>query len=95
MWRVNLKIDGLSVDALVVACYPGCLRFNLAPDLGEVVEPPSRMVQELAPFMLPCDTGGRVWVVYLIMGRLVLVLARKVDELQNQRPPRNDAASSG
>lgn len=94
VWRVDLEVDGLSVDALVVSCYPGCLGLDLASNLGEVVESPSRMVEKLAPFLLACNAGGCVWDMNLVIFRLVFALARQVDELQDQRSPRDDAASS-
>lgn len=38
MRRVDLKVDGLPVNALVVACYPSCLVLDLALDILKVCE---------------------------------------------------------
>lgn len=79
MRRVNLEVDRLSVNALVVACYPGCFRLYFTLYLGEIVKPSSRVVKKLAPFLLTRDTGGRVGDMNFIMGRFVLAVARKID----------------
>lgn len=93
MWRVYLKVDRLSVDALVVSCYSCSLVLNFPPDLAEVVETATRNVIELGPLILPCHAGGCVRYVDLIVLRLVAV-AGNVDELQDQRSSGDDAASS-
>tara|TARA_R110002003_G_scaffold59_19_gene5376 strand:+ start:1958 stop:2278 length:321 start_codon:yes stop_codon:yes gene_type:complete len=94
MRRVDFEVDGLSVDALVVSCYPRRLGFDFASDLGEVVELPPWDVEEFSPFLLASDTCWRVWDVHFVA--LVLIsLAGKVDELQNKWPPGNDATTSG
>ena len=91
MWRIDFKVDGLSVDALVAARYPSRFCFNFAFDLGEVVEPPPRLVEKFSPFLLACDASRRMRNMYFIVCGSVLTVARKVDELQDQWPPRDDA----
>lgn len=95
MWGVNLEVDGLSVDALVVSRYPCRLVLNLAPDLGEVVVSPPWDVQKFSPFLLSGDTCWCVGHVYFIVIVGVVAFAGKVDELEDERPPGNNAAASG
>lgn len=94
MRRVDLEIDRLPVDALVVTRYPSCLCLDFALDVGEVVEPPSGLVEELAPFLLSCDAGRGMRNVDFVVCRLVFTVAREVDELQDEWPPCNDATST-
>jgi hypothetical protein len=93
MRRVNLQVDGLPVDALVVSCYPRCLRFDFTFDLGEVVEPPPGYMMELSPFLLACYTCWCMWDMYFVAGGFVVAVAGEVDELENERSPCYDAAS--
>jgi hypothetical protein len=95
VWGVHLQVDRLPVDALVVSRYPRCLGFDLAPDLCEVVESAPGNVQKLSPFLLSCYAGGRVWHVDLIALLGIVALAREVDQLEDKRSPRDDAAASG
>lgn len=94
MWRVNLEVNGLSVDALVISSYPRCLVLNLPLDLAKILEPPAGQVVELRPFVLCSNACRRVWCVDLIVIWLVSALAGDVDELQNQRSSSDNAASS-
>lgn len=89
--RVNLQVDGLPVDALIASGNPRRLVLNLPLDLAEVVEPAAGNVSKLGPFILTGYTRWRVWHVYL---GLVVSAARDVDELQNQRSPCDNAAST-
>lgn len=95
MRRVDLEIDGLPVDALVVSSYPRCLRLDFTLDVGKVVEPPPWVVEELSPFLLSCYARGCMRDVDFVVVWDVFAVARKVDELQNERSPRYDTASSG
>lgn len=94
MWGIDFEIDGLPVDALVAARYPGGFCLNFAFNLSEVVEPPSRLVEKFSPFLLSCDARRGMRHVYFIVCGPVLTVARKVDELQDQWPPRDNAAST-
>ena len=52
-------------------------------------------MKEFAPFLLSCDTcwGVRDMDLVILVG--VLAFAGEVDELEDERPPGNDAAASG
>lgn len=50
MGRVDFEVDGLPVDALVVASYPRGLILNLTLDVAKVCKPSVRNVDELGPF---------------------------------------------
>lgn len=93
MGRVDLKVDGLTIDALVVSSNSGRLVLNLPLDLTEIVEATTGNVVELSPFVLTSNRGRGVWHVNLIAFGSVGV-AGDVDELQNQRTTSDDAASS-
>jgi len=93
MRRVDLEVDGLTVDALVVSSNSGRLVLNLPLDLTKVVEATTRDVIELSPFVLTSDRGRGVWHVDLIALGSVGI-AGDVDELQNERTTSYDAASS-
>jgi hypothetical protein len=93
--RVDLEVNGLPVDALVVACYPGRLVLNLAPDLGEVIVPPTWDVEELSPFLLASNACWGVGHMHFVVVVCILALAGEVDELQNQGSSGHDAAASG
>lgn len=92
MRRVDLEVDGLSVDALVASCYPGSLILDLALDVRKIVKPSVRNVVELGPF--GASRGGRrlVRIARWVGGILVL---GDVDELEDQGSTGADAASSG
>lgn len=93
--RVDFEVNGLSVDALVVACYSRRLILNLPFHFTEVVEAATHHVVELGPLILTSNTCGSVWDIDLIAIRFVVSGAWNIDELQNQRPARDNAASSG
>lgn len=94
MWRVDLEVDRLPVDAFVVSCYPRGFVLDFAFNLGEVVEPPPGNVQKLSPFLLASYARGGMWNVNLIV-IVFIALAGKVDELKDKRPTCYDAAASG
>jgi len=50
MWGVYFEVDGLPVDALVVASYPGRLTLDLSFHILEVREPTIGDMVELCPF---------------------------------------------
>lgn len=93
MGRVDLQIDGLTVDTLVVSSNSGRLVLNLSLDLTEIVEATARDVVELSPFILASDRGWSVWHVDLIAFGSVGI-AGDIDELQDERSTSDDAASS-
>lgn len=93
--RVDLEVDGLAVDALVVACYSGCLGLDLAPDVVEVEEPSARDVKKLSPLLGTMSSGRCVTHVYLVIVVFVFALAGEVDELEDERPSSDDAAATG
>jgi hypothetical protein len=95
MRRIDLEVNGLSVDALVVSCYPGGLVLDLAPDLGEVVVSPPWDVEKLSPFLLSCNTCWSVGNVHFVFVVGIFAFAGKVDELKDERPPSNNATTSG
>lgn len=81
MRRVDLQVYGLPVDALVVACYPRGLSFDLTLNLGEIVEPAAGNMVKFGPFLLPCYTRGSMRDMHFMVVGLVVALAREVDEL--------------
>lgn len=93
MRRVDLEVDGLSVDALVASSDPGRLVLNFPLDLMKVVEAASGYVIELAPLILAGDRSWSVWHMDLVAVRPVRG-AGDVDELQNQGATSDNAASS-
>jgi hypothetical protein len=62
---------------------------------AEIIELATREVVELRPLVLTGDTGSRMWDMNLILLGLIVAFTRDVDELQDQRPPGDDAAASG
>lgn len=95
MWREDLQVDRLSVDALVVTCYPCSLCLDLTLHFSKVVPPSGRHMMEFGPFPLYCDARWSMQDVYLVICRPVVSLARDVDELEDERSPCNDATASG
>lgn len=89
--RVDLEIDRLSIDAFVVARYPGGFILNFAFDIGEVAESAVWDMMELGPFR-PSSLRGRSIRIGRLWGRVVL---RHIDKLQDKRAPCNDATSAG
>lgn len=92
--RVHLEVDGLSVDALVRACDPVGLIFNLPLDFLEIVESAAGDVVELSPLVLTGDGLGGVRNVDCIVFGLVGARGGNVDELQDKRSPCYDAATA-
>ena len=93
MRRVDLEVDGLTVNTLVVSSDSGRLVLNLSLDLAKIVEATTGNVVELSPLVLTSNRGWGVWHVDLIALGSVGI-AGDVDELQNQRTTSDDAASS-
>jgi hypothetical protein len=95
MWREDLQVDRLPVYAFVVTCYACSLCLDLPLHFSKVVPSSARYMMELGPLPLHCDTGWRMGNVYLVVGRFVVSLARDVDELEDERSPCNNTATSG
>lgn len=91
MWREDFEVDGLAIDALVVAGDPCRLVFNFPLDIAKVVEPPVRDVVELGPFVPVGLIGMSVANVHDI----IRIVAGDVDQLQDEGSPRDDAAATG
>jgi hypothetical protein len=81
---VDFEVDGLSVDALVRACDPVGLVFNLPLDFLEIVESTARNVVELSPFILTSDRLGGVRDVDCVVFGFVGARGGNVDELQTR-----------
>lgn len=90
MRGVNFKVDGLSIDTLVVAGDSGRFVLDLALDVGEVVELSARDMMELRPLGPPGGMGRSEGIVYRLWGALVI---GDVDELENQGSSSNNTAS--
>jgi hypothetical protein len=58
--RIDLEVDGLSVNTLVVTGNPGCLILNLALDVAKVVEPPVGDMVELCPLGTASSARGSI-----------------------------------
>ena len=94
MRRKYLEVYRLSVDALVTSGYSCRFSLDLLLYLGKILEFPAREMVEFCPFMLSCHTGSRVRDRDFMSFGFVLTLTRNVNELENQRPPCDNAASS-
>lgn len=94
MGRENLEIDGLSVYAFVASSDPISLVFDLSLDLLEVVKLVARQVMELCPLALSRNTLVGMQGVICVIFWLLVSLARKIDELEDQRPSSDNAAPS-
>jgi hypothetical protein len=94
MWGVDFQVYWLSVDALVVSSYARSLVLDFAFDLGKVKEPASRYMVEFCPLLLARNTRWSMWYVDFMIVWLVVALAGDVDELKDEWPPGDDAAST-
>ena len=83
MWRVDLQVDGLSIDALIVPCDACRLVLNLPFDVGEVVEPSTRDVMKLCPLSLSGHARRRMRHVHLVIGGFVVPFGGYVDQLKD------------
>ena len=92
--RVDLEVDGLSVDAFVVASNSRRLILDLALHLLEVVESSTGYVIELAPFVLSGYRCGSMRHVDFIVARFVFAVGGYVDELQDERSSSDNAGAS-
>ena len=90
MGGIYLQVDGLSVDCFVVACHPRCFVLDFAFDIREVGKSPVRNVMELGPFKASGSFRRPIWIWRSFRYRLIL---GHVDELENERPSRDDTAS--
>jgi hypothetical protein len=95
MRGVDLQVDRLPIDSLVVSGYSCGLRFDLALHFGKIVESAPRYMMKLSPFLLSFHARWCVRNVHFVSSWPVVTVARQIDELQDERPPGNDSASSG
>src|SRR5580700_7855402 len=86
MRGVYFEVDGLSVDALVVASYPRSLILDLSFYVLEVCESTIGDVMKLCPFRLHCNTCGTMRYVDLVSFWRI-ILAGNIDKLENERSP--------
>lgn len=91
----DLEVYRLSVDAFVASGYSRGFSLDLLLYLSKIFEFPAREMVEFCPFMLSCHTGSRVRDMDIMSFGFVLTLTRNVYELENQRSPCDNAASSG
>jgi hypothetical protein len=89
--RVNLQVDGLSVDSLVAAGDSGRLVLDLSLDIRKVVEPSIGDMVKFCPFGPAGGIGVSIRVAEWIGSALII---RHIDELKDQGPTGDDAASS-
>lgn len=90
VWRVDLQVYRLPVDALVVAGNARRLTLNLPLYVAEIGEPSIWDVVELGPFRPAGSVGRPVRIVSRLGSRVIL---GNIDELENQGPSGDDAAS--
>lgn len=89
--RINLEVNGLPVDALVATSDSSRLILNFSLDIGEIGEATVWDMVELGPFRSTGGSGGPVGIKSWIRSIIILW---NIDELKNQRPTSDDAASS-
>ena len=89
--RVDLEVDGLTVDALVATGYSRRLVLDLPLDVAEISEPPVGNVMKLGPLIPRSCSGIPVSRVECVLG----LALRYVDQLQNQGSPGDDATAAG
>ena len=91
MRGINLEVDGLSVDALVNTSDSSRLVLDLSLDVGKVVELAARDMVKFCPLGSPRSSGRSIGIAQRIGSLLIF---GNVDELENQGPSSNDAASA-
>lgn len=91
MGRVDLEVDGLSVNTLVGSGNSGGLVLNLALDVGEVVEASVGNVVELSPLGASRRVGGAEAILY---GLWCVLILGNIDELQNEGASGANTAAS-
>ena len=94
MWRVDLQVDGLSIDALVVSRDACRLILNLPFDVGKVVESSTGDMMKLCPFPLSGHARRRMKNVHLVIGGFAVPLGGDVDQLKDERPSSDDATTA-
>ena len=60
MRRIDLEVDGLSVNTLVVTGNSGCLILNLALNVAKVVESPVGDMVKLCPLGTASSARGSI-----------------------------------
>ena len=91
VWRVDLEVYGLAVDALVASGNPRRLVLNFPFDIAKIGEPPVGNVMEFGPLIV----AGLVWVSVAASQSFIAVFIGNVDELQNEGSAGHDAATAG
>lgn len=86
MRRVDLEVDRLPVDSLVVSSNPSRLILDFPLDILELSKPSIWQVMKLCPFWLCSYCSCSMW--------FLLIVAWDIDELQNKRSSRYDAAAT-
>ena len=81
MRRVDLQVNGLTVDALVVTGNTRCFILNLPLDIRKLSELPMWYVVKFRPLILASDAGRCVWNVYFVVLWLICPLTWNVDKL--------------
>lgn len=91
MGRVDLQVNGLSVDAFVAARHTACFVLYLPLDVRKVCEAPIGNVVEFGPF----GPSSSVWGLVGIQSRVGRVgIFGNVDKLENKGSTSDDATSS-
>ncbi len=93
MWRVDLKVNRLAVDALVVSSDSRSLILDLPLDILEVGELALWDVVKLCPFSLRLNAGCCVWDMDFVAFWGV-ILWWDVDKLEDKWSSGDDAAAS-
>lgn len=94
MRRIDFEVDGLPVDAFVVAGNASRLVLNFALDVSKVVVFSSGYVVKLSPFLLSGDAGRRMRDMDFIAFGQVIAVAWHVDQLKDEGSSCYDATSS-
>lgn len=89
MRRVNLQVDGWSIDSLIVSCYSRCFVLNFPLHILKLCKSPIGNVMKLGPFRLRSYTRCcmRFWCIFLLWWH--------IDELQNEGSAGHDPTTTG
>lgn len=91
MRRVDLEVNGLSVNALVGSCDPSRLILDFSLDIREVIEATVRDVMKFGPFRAAGSCRGGVGIADRV-GSIFIIM--DVDELEDEGATSYDATSS-
>lgn len=89
--RVDFEVDGLPVDSLVGTSHSGRFVLDLSLYIAEIGEPAIRNMVEFSPFRLARSYWGSVRILNWVW---ISVILGDIDELQYQRSPRDDTATT-